>query len=172
MGGNPDPVWELQDIAELASCLRRGDTIEDAAKMLGRDDDQVRQKAYDLGFNRSIGCTLAVTRSPLLLPKPSRHPSSSEIAPWPLPASQFSRAVHRRAEGNRPEPAQAVRPATCPVDAADTQLAAVDCVIRGVLIDPGAKAGGTKLEGHINVLVGASTTIQAKGSPPPPSLPL
>jgi hypothetical protein len=86
MGANPDPACQLHDIAELANSLRRGNTIEYAAEMLGRDADQ-GQKAYDLGLIDQSGAP-AVTRSPLASPKPSRRPSSSEIAPWPLRASQ------------------------------------------------------------------------------------
>jgi hypothetical protein len=43
-------LWPLQDIAELARCLNHNNTIEDAARMLCRDEDEVRQKAYDLGL--------------------------------------------------------------------------------------------------------------------------
>jgi hypothetical protein len=42
-------LWPLQDITELARCLRRGETLENAARILRRDEVQVRQKAYDLG---------------------------------------------------------------------------------------------------------------------------
>jgi hypothetical protein len=37
-------------LQELARCLKHGNAIKDAARMLGRDEDEVRQKACDLGL--------------------------------------------------------------------------------------------------------------------------
>jgi len=50
MGANLGCSGPMQDIAELARCLKHGNTIEDAARMLCRDEDRVREKAYDLGL--------------------------------------------------------------------------------------------------------------------------
>jgi hypothetical protein len=57
MDVNPRQLWSIRDITELARCLKRGDTIADAASLLyrdedqvRRDEDQVRQKADDLGL--------------------------------------------------------------------------------------------------------------------------
>ena len=50
MDANPSQHWSIRDITELARCLKRGDTIADAASLLCRDEDQVRQKADDLGL--------------------------------------------------------------------------------------------------------------------------
>jgi hypothetical protein len=48
--GRDGLLWRIQDIAELARCLKHGNAIKDAARMLGRDEDEVRQKACDLGL--------------------------------------------------------------------------------------------------------------------------
>jgi hypothetical protein len=44
--------------------------------------------------------------------------------------------------------------APCLIDAADIPVAAVDGVVRPVLVDPGAEAGRAELEGHFKGLVG------------------
>jgi hypothetical protein len=74
------------------------------------------------------------------------RPSFSEIALWPLPGSPRDPSVS--SDRQRPEPPQAVGTATGLVDAADLPLAAVDGIIRSVLVDPRAKAGRTEFEGH------------------------
>ena len=49
-----------------------------------------------------------------------------------------------RADRQRPEPAQIVGTAAGLIDAADAPLAAIDGVVRAVLVDPGAEAGGAQ----------------------------
>jgi hypothetical protein len=51
--------------------------------------------------------------------------------------------------GHGPEPAQIIGTATGLVNAANRPSAAVDGVIRSVLIGPGAKAGRTHGESHV-----------------------
>jgi hypothetical protein len=70
--------------------------------------------------------------SPPDSPTPSRRPSSSETAPWPLPTSPPDPSASSEVDGHRPEPAQAVGTATSLVDAADGPLAAIDRVVRAV----------------------------------------
>src|SRR4029077_14924177 len=57
-------------------------------------------------------------------------------------------ARHRTGDGKRPEPTQGVGTATGFVNAADCPSAAVDGVVRAVLVDPGAKAGRAHGERH------------------------
>jgi hypothetical protein len=45
-GGNQSEM----DVADLANSLGYGNTIVDAASMLCRDEDEVRQKAKELGL--------------------------------------------------------------------------------------------------------------------------
>jgi hypothetical protein len=42
---------------------------------------------------------------------------------------------------------------------------------RLVLVDPGTKPGRAELKGHLEALVEASISVQAKQSPPPPLFP-
>jgi len=56
-------------------------------------------------------------------------------------------------------------------NAADLPLAAIDRVVRTVLVDPGAEAGRAELEGHLKALAEASISVQAKHAPPLPLFP-
>jgi hypothetical protein len=47
MDANLGEPWSEIDIADLAHSLAYGNTIADAARMLCRDDDEVRQKAEE-----------------------------------------------------------------------------------------------------------------------------
>ena len=58
------------------------------------------------------------------------------------------RTRHRAVDGHRLEPAQTVGTAAGLIDAADIPAAAVDGVVRAVLVDRGAGAGRAELEGH------------------------
>jgi hypothetical protein len=49
-GREPWPGVEITGHRRACELPEAGNTIEDAAKVLGRDEDQVRQKAYDLGI--------------------------------------------------------------------------------------------------------------------------
>jgi hypothetical protein len=61
-------------------------------------------------------------------------------------------ACHRTGDGERPEPAQAIRTTSGLIDPADRPSAAVNGVVRSVLIDPGTKTGRAKREGHLFML--------------------
>jgi hypothetical protein len=50
MGANSGEPWSEMDVADLAQSLAYGNTIADAASMLCRDEDEVRQKAKELGL--------------------------------------------------------------------------------------------------------------------------
>src|SRR4051794_25432464 len=69
------------------------------------------------------------------------------------------RACHRTVDRQRPEPAQTVGTATGLINAANIPSAAVDRVIRPVLVDPGAEAGRAHGEGHVFLL--NATTISS-----------
>ena len=48
MDANSGEPWSEMDIADLTHSLAYGNTIADAASMLCRDEDEVRQKAKEL----------------------------------------------------------------------------------------------------------------------------
>jgi hypothetical protein len=50
MDANSGEPWSEMDIADLAHSLGFGNTIADASSMLCRDEDEVRQKATELGL--------------------------------------------------------------------------------------------------------------------------
>jgi hypothetical protein len=50
MDANSGEPWSEMDVADLAQSLVYGNTIADAASMLCRDEDEVRQKAKELGL--------------------------------------------------------------------------------------------------------------------------
>jgi hypothetical protein len=50
MDANSGEPWSEMDVADLAHSLGYGNTIADAARMLCRDEDEVRQKAKELGL--------------------------------------------------------------------------------------------------------------------------
>jgi hypothetical protein len=50
MDANSGHPWSEMDVADLANSLGYGNTIVDAASMLCRDEDEVRQKAKELGL--------------------------------------------------------------------------------------------------------------------------
>jgi hypothetical protein len=50
MDANSGKPWSEMDIQDLRASLDFGNTIADAASMLCRDEDEVRQKAKELGL--------------------------------------------------------------------------------------------------------------------------
>ena len=50
MNANSGEPWSELDIADLTHSLAYGNTIADAASFLCRDEDEVRQKAKELGL--------------------------------------------------------------------------------------------------------------------------
>ena len=50
MDANSGEPWSEMDIQDLRTSLDFGNTIADAATMLCRDEDEVRQKAKELGL--------------------------------------------------------------------------------------------------------------------------
>jgi hypothetical protein len=70
------------------------------------------------------------------------RPSSSETAPSFFQSRHLIRARHRTVHDERPEPAQTVGSAARHVDAPDLPPAGKDGVVRAVLVDAGAEAGG------------------------------
>jgi hypothetical protein len=64
-----------------------------------------------------------------------------------------ARARHRAVDRWRPESAQLSGPPTGLIDATDFPAAAVDRVVRSILVDPGAEAGGAHLEGYSGLSV-------------------
>ena len=110
MDANSGKPWSEMDISDLTHSLDYGDTFAQTASFLCRDEDEVRQKARQLGLVEHPGkrirvvrksqphtaitsaikittkkataprCSSRLTQSPPS-PTPSRRPSSSEIAP-------------------------------------------------------------------------------------------
>ena len=96
------------------------------------------------GSSQHVVLAILVALKAPLPPSPtpaSQRPNSSETAPWPPLGSPRDPARHRACDGHRPEPAQTVGTAAGLIDAADLPLAAVDGVVRSVLVDAGAEAG-------------------------------
>jgi len=54
--------WSEMDIADLTHSLAYGNTIADAASMLCRDEDEVRQKARQLGLVEHPGKRIRMVR--------------------------------------------------------------------------------------------------------------
>jgi hypothetical protein len=50
MDANPGKHWSEMDLEELKASLHYGNTFADAASTLCRDEDEVRQKARQLGL--------------------------------------------------------------------------------------------------------------------------
>jgi hypothetical protein len=50
MDANSGEPWSEMDIADLTHSLAYGNTMADAASLLWRDEDEVRQKAKELGL--------------------------------------------------------------------------------------------------------------------------
>ena len=50
MDANSGEPWTEMDIQDLRASLDFGNTYADAASMLRRDEDEVRQKAKELGL--------------------------------------------------------------------------------------------------------------------------
>jgi len=50
MDANSGEPWSELDIQDLRASLDFGNTIADAARMLCRDEDEVRQKMKELGL--------------------------------------------------------------------------------------------------------------------------
>jgi hypothetical protein len=50
MDANSSKRWSKMDVEDLRASLDFGNTIADAASMLCRDEDEVRQKAKELGL--------------------------------------------------------------------------------------------------------------------------
>jgi len=54
--------WSEMDIADLANSLAYGDTLAATARFLCRDEDEVRQKAKELGLVEQPGKRVRVDR--------------------------------------------------------------------------------------------------------------
>ena len=50
MDANSDEPWSEMDISDLTNELARGQTMAQTASFLCRDEDEVRQKARELGL--------------------------------------------------------------------------------------------------------------------------
>jgi hypothetical protein len=50
MDANSGEPWSEMDVADLAHSIGYGNTIADVASLLCRDEDEVRQKAQELGL--------------------------------------------------------------------------------------------------------------------------
>jgi hypothetical protein len=50
MDANSGEPWSEMNVADLANSLTYGNTIADAASMLCRDEDEVREEAKELGL--------------------------------------------------------------------------------------------------------------------------
>jgi hypothetical protein len=50
MDANSGEPWSEMDVADLANSLAYGDTFAQVASFLCRDEDEVRQKAKELGL--------------------------------------------------------------------------------------------------------------------------
>jgi hypothetical protein len=55
MDANSGEPWSEMDVADLTHSLAYGSTIADAASLLCRDEDEVRQKARELGLTEHPG---------------------------------------------------------------------------------------------------------------------
>jgi hypothetical protein len=50
MDANSGEPWSEMDISDLTRCLDYGDTFAQTASFLCKDEDEVRQKAKELGL--------------------------------------------------------------------------------------------------------------------------
>ncbi len=62
MDANSGEPWSEMDIADLTHSLAYRNTIADAASMLCRDEDEVRQRARQLGLVAHPGKRIRVVR--------------------------------------------------------------------------------------------------------------
>jgi hypothetical protein len=62
MDANSREPWSEMNIADLTHSLAYGNTIADAASMLCRDEEEVRQKAKELGLTEHPGKRVRVVR--------------------------------------------------------------------------------------------------------------
>ena len=62
MDANSGEPWTEMDIADLTHSLAYGNTIADAASLLCRDEDEVRQKAKELALVEHPGKRVRVDR--------------------------------------------------------------------------------------------------------------
>jgi hypothetical protein len=62
MDANSGEPWSEMNIADLTHSLAYGNTIADAASMLCRDEEEVRQKAKELGLTEHPGKRVRVVR--------------------------------------------------------------------------------------------------------------
>jgi hypothetical protein len=62
MDVNSGEPWSEMNIADLTHSLAYGNTIADAASMLCRDEEEVRQKAKELGLTEHPGKRVRVVR--------------------------------------------------------------------------------------------------------------
>jgi hypothetical protein len=53
MNANPGEIWSDADLEDLKHSLTVGNTVADTASMLCRNEDEVRQKARQLGLGRT-----------------------------------------------------------------------------------------------------------------------
>ena len=60
MDANSGEPWSEMDVADLAHWLAYGDTFAEAASFLCRDEDEVRQKAKELGLVEHPGRAASV----------------------------------------------------------------------------------------------------------------
>jgi hypothetical protein len=62
MDANSGEPWSEMDISDLTRSLDHGDTFAQTASFLCRDEDEVRQKARQLGLVEHPGRRLKVVR--------------------------------------------------------------------------------------------------------------
>jgi hypothetical protein len=62
MDVNSGEPWSEMNIADLTHSLAYGNTIADAASMLCRDEEEVHQKAKELGLTEHPGKRVRVVR--------------------------------------------------------------------------------------------------------------
>jgi hypothetical protein len=62
MDANSGAPWSKADISDLKNEIARGRTFAQTASFLCRDEDEVRQKARQLGLNEHLGRRLRVAR--------------------------------------------------------------------------------------------------------------
>jgi hypothetical protein len=62
MDANSGKPWPETDISELPYEIARGRTMSETARFLCRDEDEVRQKAAQLGLVKHVGPVLRLIR--------------------------------------------------------------------------------------------------------------
>jgi hypothetical protein len=62
MDANSGEPWSEMDISDLTHCIKVGDTFAQTASFLCRDEDEVRQKAKELGLVEQPGKRVRVDR--------------------------------------------------------------------------------------------------------------